>query len=333
MKAMLSTAPGGPDTLELQDIATPEPGAGEVRIRVRACGVNYPDTLIIEDKYQFRPERPFSPGGEVAGEIDAVGADVEGLAVGDRVIGMISWGGMAEYVITRAVKCAPMPDDMPWDEAAAFVFTYGTSYHALKQRAALGSGDTLLVLGAAGGVGLAAVELGHAMGARVIAAASSEEKVALARAHGAADGVVYPRGPFDKDGTKALAQLFKDAVGKHGADVVYDGVGGDYAEAALRAIAWEGRFLVVGFPAGIPRIPLNLALLKGCQIVGVFWGAYAEREAAGNAQNIAEMVALYEAGRIRPHVSAHYPLAAAGQAIRDLAERRAMGKIVVMIDG
>ncbi|MEQ8233906.1 MAG: NADPH:quinone oxidoreductase family protein [Gammaproteobacteria bacterium] len=333
MKAMLSTAPGGPDTLELKDIATPEPGAGEVRIRVHACGVNYPDTLIIEDKYQFRPERPFSPGGEVAGEIDAVGEGVDGLAIGDRVIGMISWGGMAEYVITRAVKCAPMPDDMPWDEAAAFVFTYGTSYHALKQRAALGDGDTLLVLGAAGGVGLAAVELGHAMGARVIAAASSEEKVALAKAHGAADGVVYPRGPFDKDGAKALAQLFKDAVGKHGADVVYDGVGGDYAEAALRAIAWEGRFLVVGFPAGIPRIPLNLALLKGCQIVGVFWGAYAERDPAENAQNIAEMVAMYQAGKIRPHVSAHYPLAQAGQAIRDLAERRAMGKIVVMIDG
>jgi len=332
MKAMLSTAPGGPETLQLQDIATPEPGPGEVRIRVRACGVNYPDTLIIEDKYQFRPERPFSPGGEVSGEIDALGEGVEGLAVGDRVIGMISWGGMAEYVITRAVKCAPMPDDMPWDEAAAFVFTYGTSYHALKQRAALGAGQTLLVLGAAGGVGLAAVELGHAMGARVIAAASSEEKVALTRAHGAADGIVYPRGPFDKDGRKALAQLFKDAVGKHGADVVYDGVGGDYAEAALRAIAWEGRFLVVGFPAGIPSIPLNLALLKGCQIVGVFWGSYAEREPAENAQNIAEMVAMYQAGKIRPHVSAHYPLAEAGQAIRDLAERRAMGKIVVMID-
>ncbi|MCP5201117.1 MAG: NADPH:quinone oxidoreductase family protein [Gammaproteobacteria bacterium] len=332
MKAMLSITPGGPQTLQLQDAALPEPGAGEVRIRVRACGVNYPDTLIIEDKYQFRPTRPFSPGGEVAGEIDAVGDGVDGLAVGDRVIGMVGWGGMAEYVVTRAVKCAPIPAGMPWDEAAAFVFTYGTSYHALKQRGELGQGDTLLVLGAAGGVGLAAVELGRAMGARVIAAASSAEKVALAKAHGAADGVVYPPGPFDKDGAKALATLFKDAVGADGANVVYDGVGGAYAEAALRAIAWEGRFLVVGFPAGIPAIPLNLPLLKGCQIVGVFLGSWSERDPAANQQNINELVELYAAGKIKPHVSAHYPLAEAGQAITDLAERRALGKIVVMID-
>ncbi|MEX2479435.1 MAG: NADPH:quinone oxidoreductase family protein [Gammaproteobacteria bacterium] len=332
MKAILSTAPGGPDTLELQDAPVPEPGPGEVRIRVRACGVNYPDTLIIEDKYQFRPPRPFAPGGEVAGEIDAVGPQVEGLAVGDRVIGMIGWGGMAEQVVTRAIKCVPLPPGMPWDEAAAFIFTYGTSYHALKQRAQLQAGETLLVLGAAGGVGLAAVELGRAMGATVIAAASSQEKVDLACAHGAGSGLVYPPGPFDKDAAKALAGQFKDAVGKDGADVIYDGVGGAYAEAALRAIAWEGRFLVVGFPAGIPSIPLNLALLKGCQIVGVFWGSYTEREPQANARNVAELVEMYAAGKIRPHVSARYALADAGQAIRDLAERRALGKIVVMID-
>ena len=332
MKAILSTAPGGPDTLELRDIAAPEPGPGEVRIRVHACGVNYPDTLMIEDKYQFRPPRPFAPGGEVAGEIDKLGPDVDNLAVGDRVIGMIGWGGMAEQVVTRAIKCAALPPGMPWDEAAAFIFTYGTSYHALKQRARLRPGDSLLVLGAAGGVGLAAVELGRAMGARVIAAASSAEKVALACAHGAESGVVYPPGPFDKDATKALAGLFKDAVGKDGADVIYDGVGGAYAEAALRAIAWEGRFLVVGFPAGIPSIPLNLALLKGCQIVGVFWGSYTEREPQDNAENVRELVELYTAGKIRPHVSARYALADAGQAIRDLAERRALGKVVVMID-
>ncbi len=332
MKALLSVAPGGPDTLELKDVDLPVPGPGEVRIRVRACGVNFPDALMIEDKYQFRPERPFAPGGEVAGEIDAVGDGVSDLKTGDRVIGMVGWGGMAEQVVTRAVKCAPIPDGMPDDEAAAFIFTYGTSHHALRQRAALGAGDTLLVLGAAGGVGLAAVELGKAMGARVVAAASSEEKVALAKARGAEVGVVYPRGPFDKDGAKALAQQFKDACGEHGADVVYDAVGGDYAEAALRAIAWEGRFLVVGFPAGIPRIPLNLALLKGCQIVGVFWGSFTEREPQANAANIRELCEFYAAGKIRPHVSARYPLAEGGRGIRDLAERRALGKIVITID-
>lgn len=332
MRALLSIQPGGPDTLELQDSDSPEPGPGEVRIRVRACGVNFPDALIIEDKYQFRPERPFSPGGEVAGEIDAIGEGVDQFKTGDRVIGMVGWGGMAEQVVTKAVKCAPIPGDMPDHEAAAFIFTYGTSYHALKQRATLKAGETLLVLGAAGGVGLAAVELGKAMGARVIAAVSSEEKLALARARGADDGIVYPRGPFDKDGSKALAQQFKDVCGKQGADVIYDAVGGDYAEASLRAIAWEGRFLVVGFPAGIPRIPLNLPLLKGCQIVGIFWGSFTEREPQLNAENIRELCEFYMAGKIKPHVSARYTLRDAGQGISDLAERRALGKIVIDID-
>jgi NADPH:quinone reductase len=331
MKAMLSTVAGGPETLELREIESPQPGAGEVRIRVRACGVNYPDTLIIEDKYQFRPPRPFAPGGEVAGEIDALGAGVTGLALGQRVIGMTSWGGMAEQVVVPAARCVAIPDAMPFDEAATFILTYGTSYHALKQRAALGTGETLLVLGAAGGVGLAAVELGRALGARVVAAASTAEKVALAQARGAAS-VVYPPGPFDKDAAKGLAALFKDATAPGGADVVYDAVGGDYAEASLRAIAWEGRFLVVGFPAGIPRIPLNLALLKGCQIVGVFWGAWTERDPAANARNNQELLDLYSAGQIRPHLSARYPLAEAGAAIAHLAARRALGKVVVTID-
>jgi len=329
MKAMLSVRAGGPETLELHDLAAPEPGPGQVRVRVHACGVNYPDTLIIEDKYQFRPERPFAPGGEIAGEIDALGSGVEGYAVGDRVIGMTSWGGMAEQVLVPATRLIAIPGSMPFDQAATFILTYGTSYHALKQRAALQPGETLLVLGAAGGVGLAACELGHAMGARVVAAASSAEKIALTREHGADSGVVYPPGPFDKDGQRALAALFKDACGSHGADVVYDAVGGDYAEASLRAIAWEGRFLVVGFPAGIPRIPLNLALLKGCQIVGVFWGSWTERDAAANAANNRELMDFYTAGKVRPHVSARYPLAEAGAAIRHLAERRALGKVVV----
>jgi NADPH2:quinone reductase len=332
MKALLSTAPGGPATLTLAELPSPVPGPGEVRIRVRACGVNYPDALIIEDKYQFRPERPFAPGGEVAGEIDALGPGVTDFAVGDRVIAMLGWGGMAEQVVARAQKCVAMPPDMPFDVGATFILTYGTSYHALKQRAALRPGETLLVLGAAGGVGLAAVELGRALGARVVAAASSAEKSALARAHGATGEFVYPPGPFDRDGAKALAAGFKEACGPDGADVIYDAVGGDYAEAALRAIAWEGRFLVVGFPAGIPRIPLNLALLKGCQIVGVFWGSFTERDPAANAENNRELMALYAQGAVRPHVSARYALADAGRAIADLAERRALGKLVVMLD-
>lgn len=332
MRALISTQTGGPETLVLGDLPLPQPKAGEIRIRVRACGVNYPDTLMIEDKYQFQPTRPFAPGGEVAGIVDAVGAEVSGFKPDDRVIGLCGWGGMAEYVVTKATKCVAIPATMPYDEAAAFIFTYGTSHHALKQRAALRAGETLLVLGAGGGVGLAAVELGHAIGARVVAAASSDEKVALAVAHGADASVVYPRGPFDKAGAKALAEQFKQACGGRGADVVYDAVGGDYAEAALRATAWEGRFLVVGFPAGIPRIPLNLALLKGCQIVGVFWGAFAEREAATNQRNNRELVEMYSERTLRPHVSARFPLAEGGAAIKALAERRVLGKLVVTID-
>lgn len=332
MRAIVSEQVGGPDTLVLRELPAPRPGKGEILIRVHACGVNYPDALMLEDKYQFRPERPFAPGGEVAGEVLEVGEGAGGFKVGDRVIALVGHGGMAEQVVANAAKCLLMPATMPYDEAAAFIFTYGTSWHALKQRAALKAGDTLLVLGAAGGVGLAAVELGAAVGARVIAAVSSADKLELAKAHGAADGIVYPRGPFDKEGAKALAEQFKQVCGKRGADVVYDAVGGDYAEAALRAIAWEGRFLVVGFPAGIPRIPLNLALLKGCQIVGVFWGAYTERSPAENARNNAELLEFYTAGKIRPHVSARYALAEAGQAIAELSARRALGKLVVMLD-
>jgi NADPH:quinone reductase len=331
MKAIVSNAVGGPDTLTVEDIPEPQPAADEIRVRVHACGVNYPDSLIIVDKYQFKPPRPFSPGGEVAGVIDALGSEVKNFAVGDRVIALVGWGGMAEKVVTKAHKCLPMPADMPFDEAAAFIFTYGTSYYSLKQRAALQPGESLLILGAAGGVGLAAVELGVAMGARVVAAASSQEKVDLAMKHGATAGVVYPTGALDKDAAKALSNEFKEACGSGGANVIYDAVGGDYAQAALRAIAWEGRFLVVGFPAGIPSIPLNLALLKGCQIVGVFWGSFADREPAENQQNGKEMFEMYAAKKIRPYVSAHYPLAQAGTAISDLAERRAMGKIVVTI--
>lgn len=332
MKAILSKSPGGPETLELGEIDAPEPGPGEVRIRVRACGVNYPDTLIIEDKYQYKPDRPFAPGGEVSGEIDALGEGVDSVKIGDRVMALVSWGGMAEQVCTAATQCIVMPQTMPFDEAAALIFTYGTSYHALKQRASIASGETLLVLGAAGGVGLSTVELGRAMGANVVAAASSEEKLNLALERGAHSGLIYPRGPFDKAGTKALSAQFKEAVGANGADVIYDAVGGDYAEAALRAVAWKGRFLVIGFPAGIPSIPLNLALLKGCQIVGVFWGSFTKREIEENQRNNQELLELYQQGKIKPHVSKRFSLADAGQAISELAERKAMGKVVVTVD-
>ena len=332
MKALLSKAVGGPETLALEDVADPTPKAGEVRIAMRACGVNYPDVLIIEDRYQSRPPRPFAPGGEIAGVVEALGEGVTELKIGDRVIASTGHGGMAEQVVVAAARCIPIPQAMPFDEAAAFIMTYGTSHHALKDRAQLKAGETLLVLGAAGGVGLAAVELGKAAGARVVAAVSSEEKAALAKARGADSTVIYPMGPFDTDGRKALSALFKDAVGTAGADVIYDPVGGDYAEAALRSIAWEGRFLVVGFPAGIPKMPLNLTLLKSCQIVGVFWGAFVARDPARNAENTRELLDMYAQGLIRPEVSARYPLARGGEAITELASRRALGKVVVTVD-
>jgi NADPH2:quinone reductase len=332
MKAMLSNAPGGPETLVLEEVADPVPGRGEVVLDVRACGVNFPDSLIICDRYQFKPERPFAPGGEVAGVVSALGEAVEALKIGDRVIGSVGWGGMAEKVRVAEGRCIPIPAAMPFDHAAAFTMTYGTSYYALKQRASLRRGESLLVLGAAGGVGLAAVELGKAMGAAVIAAVSSPEKLALARAHGAAAGVVYPPGPFDKQGQKALSELFKTACGKDGANVIYDPVGGDYTEASLRSIAFEGRFLVIGFPAGIPKLPLNLTLLKSCQVVGVFWGDWMRRFPAQNAENIRELLAFYEDGVIKPTVSATFPLARAGDAISWLTDRKAMGKVVVTME-
>lgn len=333
MLALLSKQPGGPETLVLESVAEPSPKPGEILLAVKACGVNYPDALIIEDRYQFKPERPFAPGSEVSGIVEAVGEGVSFLKAGDRVIGSCGWGGMAEKLALSADRCIPMPDTMPFDEAAAFVMTYGTSYHALKDRAGLKAGETLLVLGAAGGVGLAAVELGKAMGAKVIAAASSDEKAALAKKHGADESIVYASGPFDRDGIKALAEQFKTVCGPNGADVIYDPVGGDYSEASLRAIAWEGRFLVVGFPAGIPKLPLNLPLLKSCQIVGVFWGAFARRDPKANAANLGELLDLYADGKIKPVILERMPLARAGEAIAALRARKALGKIVVTMNG
>ncbi|MDX9997953.1 MAG: NADPH:quinone oxidoreductase family protein [Phenylobacterium sp.] len=333
MKAVLSKAVGGPETLELGELPSPEAKPGHAVISVKACGVNFPDVLIIEDKYQYKPQRPFSPGGEVAGIVKAVGEGVTNVKVGDRVLGNTGWGGMAEQIALPAAKLIHIPDNMPWDEAAAFIMTYGTSHYALKRRGHLKPGQTLLVLGAAGGVGLAAVELGKAMGARVIAACSTQEKVDLAKSRGADDGVVYGRGPFDREGQKKLAELFKTACGPNGANVIYDAVGGDYAEPAFRSIAWEGRYLVIGFAAGdIPRLPLNLPLLKGADIVGVFWGAFTNAEPDNYRIDVEELLELYKQGKIRPHVSETFPLEKAADAITHLASRKAMGKVVVTID-
>ncbi|HVF38132.1 MAG TPA: NADPH:quinone oxidoreductase family protein [Sphingomicrobium sp.] len=332
MRALLSHEPGGPDALRLTDLPDPTPGAGELLVRVRAAAVNYPDVLIIEDKYQFKPPRPFAPGGEIAGEVVAVGEGVNDWAVGDRVVAVPGWGGMAEKVVIPARSAIRLPDHRSFTDGAALLLTYATSIHALYDRGKLQAGQTLLVLGAAGGVGLAAVELGKARGARVIAAVSSEEKAAAARDAGADAAIVYPRGPFDKDGQKALAQQFKDAVGPEGAHVIYDPVGGDYAEPALRAIGWEGRYLVVGFPAGIPRLPLNLTLLKSCDVCGVFWGAFAARDPEANAAHVAELFRLWDEGKIGPKVSAIYPLERGGEAIAAMAARRAIGKLVVTLD-
>jgi NADPH2:quinone reductase len=332
MKALLSKDPGGPESLVLEELPRPEPGPGQVVVGVAACSVNFPDVLLIADKYQIKPPRPFSPGGEFAGVVLRAGEGVTDLAPGDRVIACFTWGGLAEEVAVDAARVVKMPDLMNFEDGAALLIAYGTGHHALKYRASLRPGETLLVLGAAGGTGLAAVAVGKAMGARVIAAASSQEKVDLCKQQGADEVVVYGRGPFDADGRKALSQMFKAAVGADGAHVVYDAVGGDYAEPALRAIAWEGRYLVVGFAAGdIPRIPLNLALLKGCDIRGVFWGEWTRHNPEANRRHLAELMALYEAGEIRPYVSERFPLAEGAQAIARLANREALGKIVVTL--
>ena len=331
MRAMLSTLTGGPETLELTEMPTPEPKKGEVRLRVRACGVNFPDTLIIRDMYQVRPPRPFAPGGEVAGDIEAIGEGVQGFSVGDRVLGLPGNGGFATHLVVSASKLIPIPDDMPYDAASCLIFTYGTSHHALKDRAKIQPGESLLILGAAGGVGAAAIELGKAAGARVIAAVSSEEKAQFCRDLGADETLIYPR-ELDRDAQKAFSAEIKRLVGPDGVDVVYDAVGGEYAEPAIRAMAWEGRFLVVGFPAGIPKIPLNLTLLKGCQIVGVFWGASTLRDPKGHAENVAELFQMYANGKIKPRICASFTLENSADALVMIQDRKVLGKIVVTLD-
>jgi NADPH:quinone reductase-like Zn-dependent oxidoreductase len=333
MKALLSKAAGGPETLVLEDVADPVAGPGQILVAVKACSVNYPDVLIIEDKYQFKPPRPFSPGSEVSGVVEAVGEGVTNFKVGHRVLGATgSSGGMSEKVVLNAATAYELPAERSFAEGAALILTYGTSIHALLDRGHIKEGDTLLILGAAGGVGLAAIELGVAFGARVIAAVSSEEKAKVAREAGASDVVIYGRAPFDKDQSKALSEAFKKAVGPNGADIIYDAVGGDYADPAIRSIAWEGRYLVVGFPSGIPKLPLNLTLLKSCDVCGVFWGAFTMRDPEKNRDHIARLFRLWKDGKINPRVTDTFPLAKGGDAIAKMARREAIGKLVVTND-
>ncbi|WP_271409724.1 NADPH:quinone oxidoreductase family protein [Pseudomonas sp. Q1-7] len=324
MKAVLCKAFGPADTLVLEEVASPEPKKNEVLIDVHAAAVNFPDTLIIEGKYQFKPPFPFSPGGEAAGVVAAVGEKVSHLKPGDRVMALTGWGSFAEQVAVPAYNVMPIPKGIEFNSAAAFGMTYGTSMHALKQRANLRAGETLLVLGASGGVGLAAVEIGKAMGARVIAAASSAEKLEVAKAAGADELINYS--------TESLKDRVKELTGGQGADVIYDPVGGDLFDAAIRSINWNGRLLVVGFASGrIPELPVNLALLKGASVVGVFWGSFAQRQPQDNLANFQQLFAWYAEGKLKPLVSQTFPLERAADAINALATRQAVGKVVVEV--
>jgi NADPH:quinone reductase-like Zn-dependent oxidoreductase len=329
MKALLSIDPGGPETLVLSEIDPPQPGPGQVRLRVEACAINYPDVLIIEDRYQVKPPRPFAPGGEVAGIVDALGEGVDGWAIGDRALAVTAYGGLAEQVVVDSVRLHRLPADCRAVDGASLLLTYATVLHALADRGRLAEGETLLVLGAAGGIGLAAIEIGRLLGARVVAAVSGEDKAAAARAAGAAETVIYPRGPFDAAGLRALSGLFKQAVGEGGANVILDPVGGDYAEPALRSIAWEGRYLVLGFAAGLPSIPLNLPLLKSCDICGVFYGAHALREPEHNRAAVQRLIGWLRDGSITPRISGEFTLTDAPSAIARLAARAVVGKLVV----
>jgi NADPH2:quinone reductase len=323
MRAVLCKSYGPPEKLVVEEVPSPKVGRGQVRVTVHAAAVNFPDLLIIENKYQFKPPLPFSPGGEVAGEVAEVGEGVQSVSVGDRVLGAGLWGGFAEETVLEESQVAKIPASMDFVTAAGFLMAYGTSHHALEDRAHLAPGETLVVLGAAGGVGLAAIEIGKKMGARVIACASSPDKLEVCKQHGADEVIDYAREDL-KDRLKAL-------TGGKGADVVYDPVGGPHAEAALRSTAWEGRYLVVGFAAGeIPRIPLNLVLLKGCQIVGVFWGSFITRSPERHRQSVAELMQWFEQGALRPHVSQTYPLERAGEALQAMAARQVKGKVVLV---
>ncbi|MDE8345798.1 MAG: NADPH:quinone oxidoreductase family protein [Acidocella sp.] len=321
MRAVICEQWGGPESLKINVLADPVPGPGQVVVKIAAAGVNFPDVLIIQKKYQIQPELPFTPGAEIAGTVTAIGENVTHFAIGDRVAALCSVGGFAEQIAIDAAKCMKLPGALSFEVAAGFVLAYGTSWHAVRDRAALKPHETMLVLGAAGGVGLAAVEIGKAIGARVVAAASTDEKCALARAHGADETINYTN--------EDLRAGIKRSCGG-GPDVIYDPVGGKYSEAAFRSIGWRGRHLVIGFADGsIPAIPLNLTLLKGASLVGVFWGDFARREPAAHEAGIAEMLGWMKQGKIKPLISKTYSLDEAPQALVDMAARRVTGKIVI----
>ena len=322
MRAVLCKELGMPDSLVVEEVPDLIAGAGQVLISVEACGVNFPDTLIIQGKYQFKPELPFSPGGEISGVIKQVGPDVDNLKIGDRVIAFSTWGGFAEELVVDHTRTVTISDKMDYEKASAFVLTYGTSYHASKDRAHLRKGETLLVLGASGGVGIAAIQLGKAMGATVIAAASNAEKLSMCKENGADHLINYA--------VDDLRQCVKAITQGRGVDVIYDPVGGSFSEKALRDMSWGGRFLVVGFAAGeIPKVPLNIPLLKGCSVVGVFWGEFTKRQAELNKQNNQELMDLFDQGKISPHIHKVYPLEKAGEALNELLQKRVIGKVVL----
>jgi NADPH:quinone reductase len=324
MKAVLCKAFGPPESLVVEEVISPDPGPGEVVVSVKAASVNFPDVLIIQNKYQFKPQLPFSPGSEVAGVVKTIGDGVTTVKPGDRVMAFTTYGAFAEEVKTEAKRLVPLPPGMDFTHAAAFGLTYATSDHALRDRGQLAAGETLLVLGAAGGVGLAAIEIGKALGARVIAAASTEDKLAVCREHGADDSINYA--------TDDLRERIKSLTDGRGVDVVYDPVGGAYTEPALRSLAWRGRLLVVGFAAGeIPKIPLNLTLLKGCSIVGVFWGEFTRREPQRFAESMQQLGRWYADGNLKPHVSQTYPLERAADALTAMANRQVKGKVVLTV--
>ena len=330
MKALQCVELGGPDKLKINELDSPSATPGHVVIDVKSGSINFPDVLMIQGLYQFQPPLPFTPGGESAGIISEVGEEVTNFKVGDKVFAMTGTGAFAEKILAHEASCTLIPDSMDYDSAAALSMTYGTSLYALKQRANIQPGETLLVLGASGGVGIAAIELGKAMGAKVIAAASTQDKIDMCMAHGADEGFIYPSGNLDRDQQKELSNKIKELTGGVGANVVYDPVGDSYSEPCLRATAWEGRYLVIGFAAGeIPKIPLNITLLKGCQIVGVFWGAWVGMYPDENNKNFAELFKLHAEGKINPEVSQKYSLEDSADAFLHLANRKAKGKVII----